>query len=141
MPKPLKNNVGAKNCPLLACMKFLGGAWTPNILYYLKSGPKRFSELKNDISNISAKVLSQRLKRLQADELVVRTVVPTSPPIVEYALTELGRELKPAIEAIVRVGEKLKRRRLAKRRSPHQAALISFRRAIPIAKPTAKAIC
>lgn len=98
-------------CPLSACMKFLGGAWTPNILWYLKAGPRRFSELKDDVHGISAKVLTQRLKRLEEDGLISRTVMPTSPPTVEYALTELGEELRPAIEAIVRVGEKLKRRK------------------------------
>ena len=102
-----------KLCAVTACMKFLGGAWTTNIIWHLKAGPRRFSELKDDINGISAKVLAQRLKRLEEDELVLRTVMPTSPPTVEYSLTELGEELRPAIESIVRVGEKLKRKKLA----------------------------
>jgi DNA-binding HxlR family transcriptional regulator len=112
MLKRRKSQVEAPHpeCPLMACMNLLGGAWTPNILWYLKGDPRRFSELKDDIGPISSKVLAQRLKRLEDDGLVTRTVMPTSPPTVEYSLTEFGEELKPAIEAIVKVGIKLKRR-------------------------------
>ena len=63
---------------------------------------------------VSAKVLSARLKKLATLGVVERTVKPTSPPTVEYALTELGGELKPAIEAIVAVGQRLKERRMGK---------------------------
>jgi DNA-binding HxlR family transcriptional regulator len=92
-------------------MNLIGGAWTPNIFFYLKAGPRRFSELRDAIGGISAKVLTQRLRRLEEDGLVLRQVVPTSPPTVEYSLTDLGNELRPAIEAIVRVGEKLRRKK------------------------------
>jgi DNA-binding HxlR family transcriptional regulator len=98
-------------CPLTACMKFLGGAWTPNVIWYLRSEPRRFSELMADIPGVSPKVFSARLKRLENDGILVRRVVPTSPPTVEYSLTDLGQELTPAIEAIVQVGHKLKRMR------------------------------
>lgn len=101
----------SEECPLTNCMKFMGGVWTPSILWCLKGNSRRFSELRDDIPGISAKVLTQRLRRLETDGLVLRTVVPTSPPTVEYTLTDLGEELKPVIEAIVRVGEKLKRRK------------------------------
>jgi len=99
-------------CPLTACMQFLKGAWTPNIIWYLRSEPRRFSELMADIPGVSPKVFSGRLKRLEQDGILTRRVMPTSPPTVEYALTDLGHELTPAIEAIVQVGHKLKRRRL-----------------------------
>lgn len=89
-------------------MKFLGGAWTPNIIWYLGTGPRRFSELKHDLKGISAKVLTQRLRYLVDIGVLKRTEMPTSPPTVEYELTELGSELKPAIEAIVSVGHRLK---------------------------------
>ena len=98
-------------CPLTACMKFLGGAWTPNVIWYLRSEPRRFSELMADIPGVSPKVFSARLKRLEKDGILIRRVVPTSPPTVEYSLTDLGQELTPAIEAIVQVGHKLKRLR------------------------------
>lgn len=98
-------------CPLTACMKFLGGAWTPNVIWYLRSEPRRFSELMADIPGVSPKVFSARLKRLEQDGILLRRVVPTSPPTVEYSLTDLGQELTPAIEAIIQVGHKLKRMR------------------------------
>jgi DNA-binding HxlR family transcriptional regulator len=92
-------------------MAFLGGAWTPNVVWYLREGPRRFNELRGDIPGISAKVLSTRLQRLAAEGIVTRTVMPTSPPTVEYELTDLGRELLPAVDAIVEVGHRLKQLR------------------------------
>lgn len=97
-----------ENCPLGECLSIIGGAWSPNIIWYLSIQPRRFSELKSDLQGVSPKVLTQRLKKLEADGVVHREVMPTSPPTVEYSLTELGNELKPAIEAIVDVGKRIK---------------------------------
>lgn len=97
-------------CPLARCMSLIGGAWTPNVIWYLSGGPRRFSELRSDLPGISAKVLSTRLRELEAKGIASRTVMPTSPPSVEYALTPLGEELMPAIAAIAKVGQKLKSR-------------------------------
>jgi len=94
-------------------MNILGGAWTPHIVWYLSQHPRRFSELKQDIKGISAKMLAARLKKLLASGVIHRETVPSSPPTVEYRLSDLGVELKPAIEAIVSVGQRLKKRRLA----------------------------
>lgn len=101
-------------CPLTACMSLLGGAWTPNVIWYLSAGPRRFSELRGDIPPISAKVLTARLRELEQHGLVTREVKPTSPPSVEYALTDVGHELVPAINAIVQVGHKLKQKGLVR---------------------------
>lgn len=94
-------------CPMSTCMQLLGGLWTPEILWSLNDGPRRFSEIKRDCASISAKVLTSRLRDLEGRKVLSRQVMPTSPPTVEYALTELGRELLPAIRAIVEVGTKL----------------------------------
>ncbi|HEX4847382.1 MAG TPA: helix-turn-helix domain-containing protein [Novosphingobium sp.] len=99
------------DCPLLECMGVIGGAWTPNILWHLRGGPRRFSELKIDIPPISAKMLSTRLRELEELGVLRRKVMPTSPPSVEYSLDELGHRLIPAIEAIAKVGEELKQRK------------------------------
>ena len=118
MPLKVRKSVvrqQAEMCPIGACMDLIGGAWTPNIIWYLSGGSRRFSELREDAKPISAKMLSTRLKELEATGIVSRTVVDTSPPSVEYALTPLGRELIPAIEAIARVGFKLKREQAEKR--------------------------
>lgn len=95
-------------CPLTECMKLLGGAWTPNVIWYLSASPRRFGELRADIPLVSAKVLTARLRALEGKGVVSRRVVASSPPSVEYALTDLGRELIPVIRSIIRVGEKLK---------------------------------
>ena len=101
----------APPCPLTECMRFLRGAWAPNVIWYLSGEPRRFGELRHDIPRISARVLSARLRELEARGLVTRRLLDSSPPSAEYALTALGRELLPAIRAIVEVGIKLKRRR------------------------------
>lgn len=95
-------------CPLSTCMSLLAGAWTSNVIWYLSAGPRRFGELKQDIPPITAKVLSTRLRELEARRLVARKVLATSPPSVEYALTPLGREVLPVIDAIIAVGARIK---------------------------------
>src|SRR5262245_39711850 len=96
-------------CPLTTCMRVIGGAWTPNVLWYLRDTPRRFSELRADLHGVSAKTLSARLRRLERDGGVDREGKATSPPTVEDRLTALGGRLIPAIEAIVEVGHELKR--------------------------------
>lgn len=97
-----------ETCPLTECMSVLGGAWTPHIIWYLSAAPRRFTELKQDIRGISAKMLTIRLRKLVRLGVVQREEITSSPPTVEYRLSELGQELKPAIEAIVSVGHRLK---------------------------------
>lgn len=95
-------------CVLTECLSIISGAWAPNVIWHLRAGPRRFSELRMDIPPVSAKVLSQRLRELEGRGVVTRTIQSTSPPSVEYALTALGLELVPALGAIVEVGHKLK---------------------------------
>jgi DNA-binding HxlR family transcriptional regulator len=98
-------------CPLGECMKLLGGAWTPNLIWHLSAGHRRFGELRADIPRISAKVLSARLRDLEDKGVLIRRVVASSPPSVEYELSSLGHELVPVIHSIVAVGNKLKLRK------------------------------
>jgi DNA-binding HxlR family transcriptional regulator len=106
-----KSRVAAPECPLTPCLKIVGGAWTPNVIWYLKEQPRRFTELKADLVGVSAKTLTARLRRLERDGVVYRKVVPSSPPTVEYGLSPLGKRLVPAVEAIAEVGLELKRLR------------------------------
>jgi DNA-binding HxlR family transcriptional regulator len=106
--KRRKNHAPNPACPLSECMSMISGAWTPHVIWYLSQGPRRFSELRADIPNISPKVLSARLKELEQRGIVHREVMPTSPPTVEYRLTELGAELMPVIEAIVDVSHRMR---------------------------------
>ncbi len=108
--KVRKNKSPAPQCPIGECMAFLRGAWTPAIIWNLSGGPRRFGELRSDIGRISAKVLTHRLRELEDMGVVHRDVKPTSPPSVEYSLSDLGKELMPAIAAIVSVGHRLKKR-------------------------------
>lgn len=94
-------------CPMSKCMDLLGGCWTPEVLWSLSGGPRRFSELRRDSPFISAKVMTSRLRDLEQRGVITRTVMPTSPPTVEYGLTDLGQELLPAIRSIVEVGTRL----------------------------------
>jgi DNA-binding HxlR family transcriptional regulator len=96
-----------RGCPMGACMSLLGGAWTPNVVWQLSGGARRFGELLKDIAGISPKMLTVRLRVLEEKGVVIREVTPTSPPSVEYSLSELGTELVPVIDSIVRVGTRL----------------------------------
>jgi DNA-binding HxlR family transcriptional regulator len=103
-----KSPVPPEPCMLTECMAVIAGAWAVNVIWSLRAGPRRFSELRVDIPPISAKVLSARLSELEARGVLTRSVKPTSPPSVEYELTPLGGELIPALDAIVQVGHRLK---------------------------------
>ena len=94
-------------CPLSEVLGLLRGAWAPNVIWQLSGEARRFGELRHDMPRISARVLSARLRELETRGLVTRRVLHTSPPSAEYTLTELGRELLPAINAIANVGRKL----------------------------------
>lgn len=112
MGLPMRKNRSSPpppTCALGECMDLLRGAWAANVIWYLAAGPRRFGELRRDIPRISARVLSTRLRELEAQGVIDRRLLDSSPPSAEYTLTELGRELIPALRAIVEVGEKLKR--------------------------------
>lgn len=105
--RPNKSGPAPQGCPLETSLKLLAGAWTPQILWYLRTEARRFGDLKRDLDKISAKVLTTRLKELEKRGVITREVKPTSPPTVEYALTNLGRKLGPILELIAEVGGEL----------------------------------
>ena len=109
-------------CPLNSAMALLGGAWAPHVIYFLSEQPRRFGELRIDIPKISARVLSRRLRDLEAKGVIARTLVPSSPPTAEYSLTALGRELVPALLAIAEVGRRLDDLPVRRRSSRHISA-------------------
>jgi DNA-binding HxlR family transcriptional regulator len=97
-------------CPLDAALEFLASRWVPKILWYLCEGPMRFGELRRALGPVSSKVLTARLREMEADGVLIRTVLDTSPPQVEYRLTKLGLEFRPVCAAMAEVGARLKRR-------------------------------
>jgi DNA-binding HxlR family transcriptional regulator len=74
--------------------------WQLSIIYAALTGALRFHEFADAVAGISPRMLSERLHDLETAGLVIRTVIPSSPPSVEYRLTEHGRKLAPIIEAI-----------------------------------------
>lgn len=87
-------------CPQVEkAMKILGQRWTGLIIYQLLSGPQRFCEIESAIS-ISGRLLSERLKDLEHEEMVKREVFPETPVRIEYSLTEKGVALEPVIKEI-----------------------------------------
>src|SRR5215831_9883425 len=94
----------AYNCPVEAALGVIGGKWKPLILWWLHQRTYRFAELARLIPGITEKMLTQHLRELEADGIVNRRVYPTVPSKVEYSLTEYGRSLKRALEAICEWG-------------------------------------
>lgn len=88
-------------------MSFLGGAWTPQLIWQLSHGARRFNELKHYLAPISSKMLSARLKDLEDKQIIKRKILDTSPPSTEYSLTEFGFELLPALNEIAKIGMKI----------------------------------
>jgi DNA-binding HxlR family transcriptional regulator len=78
----------------------IGDKWTVLIVELLQDGPMRFNEMRRTIGGISQRMLTLTLRGLERDGLVTRTVFPTIPPRVEYALTRLGRTLREPLAAI-----------------------------------------
>jgi DNA-binding HxlR family transcriptional regulator len=84
-------------CGLNATLRIISGKWKPLVLFFLRSGPKRYGELKRLIPGVSDKVLIQQLKDLEADQVLMRTDYNEVPPRVDYSLTPLGSSLAEAI--------------------------------------------
>lgn len=88
-------------CPIAPVVDVVFSRWTTPILWALHEfGKQRFVELERRISTITPKVLTQRLRQLERDGLVVRTYHPEVPPRVEYEISELGRSLSPLFAAL-----------------------------------------
>jgi DNA-binding HxlR family transcriptional regulator len=88
-------------CPIAPVVDVLFSRWTTPILWALNEyGRQRFTELERRITTISPKVLTQRLRHLERDGLVVRTYHAEVPPRVEYEISELGRSLAPLFAAL-----------------------------------------
>ncbi|QJC53230.1 helix-turn-helix transcriptional regulator [Paenibacillus albicereus] len=93
-------------CPKYeAAIELLGKKWTGLIIRVLLGGPKRFKEIKEQIPEMSDKMLTDRMKELETSQIVNRNVYPEMPVRIEYELTEKGRNLKPVIESIQDWGE------------------------------------
>jgi DNA-binding HxlR family transcriptional regulator len=90
-------------CPLYhEAVELVGRRWTGAILRVLMDGPLRFSEVAQAVPELSDRLLSERMKELEARGIVERTVHPGPPVRVEYSLSQMGRELEPALSELQR---------------------------------------
>jgi DNA-binding HxlR family transcriptional regulator len=95
-------NVLDQHCESRQALDRIADKWTCLIVYALVDGPRRHGELRRAIDGISQKMLTQTLRSMEADGLVLRTVLDRVPPAVEYRLTPLGETLKDPLVAICR---------------------------------------
>ncbi|WP_031530182.1 winged helix-turn-helix transcriptional regulator [Dyadobacter crusticola] len=98
----------ADECPEVYSANIIDGQWGLVICSWLMSGKLRFGELKRALPNITERMLTLQLRKLEANNLVKRTVYAEVPPRVEYELTPIGYELAPIIKQLERWGEKHK---------------------------------
>ncbi|MBP1861011.1 winged helix-turn-helix transcriptional regulator [Rhizobium herbae] len=88
------------NCPIEEVMRVLSGRWPTLLLYYLKDGTKRFSDLQRDNPTLSHRMLALELRKLEVAGIIRRTAYPGYPLRVDYDLTASGLKLVPLIDAL-----------------------------------------
>lgn len=99
-------NVDIQLCPRFhAAVELIGKRWSGAIISLLLAGPRRFHDLHRAIPEISDKMLSERLKELEATGIVLRQVIPTTPVRVEYSLTEKGQALEAPLNTLAEWAE------------------------------------
>ena len=97
-------------CPVEVSLLMIGDKWKVLILRELRSGTKRFGEIRDSINGISQKVLTEKLREMESDGLVIRKAYAEIPPRVEYSLTELGDSLSPVLDSLREWGEMYKKK-------------------------------
>ena len=96
------------DCPVATTVQLIGNKWKLLILRNLLARPWRFNELRKSLDGISQKVLTESLRSMESDGIIVRTVYAEVPPRVEYSLSELGETLRPILDAMQVWGEEYK---------------------------------
>jgi DNA-binding HxlR family transcriptional regulator len=114
----LKGNLRVADCPSRSVLDHVTSRWGSLALLVLLEGTRRFSELARGIGGVSEKMLTQTLRTLEADGLLLRTVYATSPPTVEYSLTQLGGEVVLHIKSLTYWVEQNTPERLTTRSKP-----------------------
>ena len=89
--------------PFAYALSLIDGKWKMHILFWLwKKKVLRYSELKRNLGKVTHKMLSNQLKELEADQIIIRTEYPQVPPKVEYSLSAMGESLMPILSAVCR---------------------------------------
>ncbi len=86
-------------------LNIIGGKWKIPIIWSLKDGPMRYGDLKRSLRKVTHKMLTQQLRELESDEIIIRKVFSEVPPKVEYSLTLLGKSAIPIIDMLQEWGE------------------------------------
>jgi DNA-binding HxlR family transcriptional regulator len=94
----MKSKNTVEICPVSYTQDLIGGKYKSHILWFLSDNKMRFNQIQKLFPNATAKMLSQQLRALEKDKLVIRKVFPVVPPKTEYSLTKLGQSLKPVLE-------------------------------------------
>lgn len=89
-----------EQCPLEELLRLIGGKWKVIILWWVMDGPLRFSQLRRHLPGVTQKMLTQQLRELEADGMLMRTVYPEVPVRVEYAATERAQTLRPVLQSM-----------------------------------------
>lgn len=95
-------------CPVATTVQLIGSKWKLLIIRNLQMRPWRFNELKKNLEGISQKVLTDSLRSMEEDGIIVRTVYPEIPPRVEYSLSKLGESMRPILDAMEQWGNNYK---------------------------------
>lgn len=96
----MKTKAQLPECPVATTVSLIGNKWIFLILRDLQQRPWRFNELHRDLDGISQKVLTESLRQMEADGIITRTVYPETSPRVEYALSDVGKSMRPILDAM-----------------------------------------
>ena len=92
-------------CPVEGALDLIDGKWKGVVLYHLFEGTLRFNEIRRRLPNVTQRMLTNQLRELEADGLIIRKIYAQVPPKVEYSLSARGRTLKPVIKALKAWGD------------------------------------
>jgi len=96
----MNQNNNGYHCPVEAALVVIGGKWKALIIWQLKSGTLRFTELMERLPMVTPRMMTKQLRELEEDAVITRTVYPEVPPRVEYALAPLGISVVPVLESL-----------------------------------------
>ena len=100
----MAKNCNGNNCPVVSTLDMIGGKYKALILWHLLRTTLRFGQLQKLVPHATPKMLTQQLRELEHNGLVIRTVYPVVPPKVEYSLSSLGKSIKPILTAMYHWG-------------------------------------
>ncbi|MDQ1097078.1 MULTISPECIES: winged helix-turn-helix transcriptional regulator [Chryseobacterium] len=98
-----------RSCSEIYAVNLISGRWILSICYCLRQGRLRFSELKNMMPNISERMLTMQLKKMEEEQLISKKVYAEIPPRTEYELTEIGKKLIPVLDELDAWGKEHKK--------------------------------